>query len=54
MWCGCSTFVTDALSTPLEQSVPTESLYAEVFVQTEDTNETLLSQHVEDQGGKIV
>ena len=54
MWRGYSTFVTDALSTPLEQLVPTESLYAEVFVQTEDTNETLSCQLVGDQGGKIV
>ena len=54
MWHGCSNFVTDALSIPLEQVVPTKSLYAEVFVQTEGTNETLSSQHVEDQGGKIV
>ena len=54
MWRGYYTFVTDALSTPLEQLVPMESLYADVFVQTEDTNETLSSQLVENQGGKIV
>lgn len=47
-------FVSDALSTPLEQLAPTESLYAEAFVQTEATNEVLLSQHTEDEGGETV
>ena len=48
--------VTDnnVLSTPLDQLAPTESLYAEVFVQTESTNEVLSSQNVEDQGSKKV
>lgn len=48
--------VTDniVLLTPLDQLAPTESLYAEVFVQTESTNEVLSSQNVEDQGSKKV
>ena len=48
------TFVSDVLSTPLEQLAPTESLYAEAFVQTEATNEVLSSQHMEDEGGETV
>ena len=47
-------FVSDAFSTPLEQLAPTESLYAEAFVQTEGTNEILSSQHMEDEGGETV
>ena len=49
-------FVTDdiVLSTQLDQLVPTQSLYAEVFVQTESTSEVLSSQNAEDQGSKEV
>lgn len=49
-----STFVTDTVSNPLEELVPTESLYAEVFVQTEDIDKSLSNQNMEDEGGKIV
>ena len=47
-------FVSDVLSIPLEHLAPTESLYAEAFVQTEGTNEILSNQHMEDEGGETV
>ena len=49
-----STFVTDTVSNPLEELVPTESLYAEVFVQTEDVDKSLSNQNMKDEGGMIV
>ena len=44
-------YVTDTVSNPMVQLVPTKSLYAEVFVQTEDIDESLSNQNMEDEGG---